>query len=273
LSGPHLTRTHHAAICGAAGASALSMFLDAPDAVAGQLRAEARSWSTATSPGNWYSFRDDDKMAVLCIFGEIGLGQSADDLVYALDEVRAPKLEVILDCPGGDTLAALRIYDYLAERKPDVFIHRAWSAAVVVACAGGNVTIAGGGSMMVHAAIGACLGDGGQLRAVANRVDAANNRVFNILHDRTRRLPSVVREWLSKDTWFDPAQALTAGLVDAIAPKREARPAPVPIEPPAPETALIETLAKFSGMTVRSKAAVVREMNALLATTREETQL
>ena len=129
---------------------------------------------------------------------------------------RAERVTVHVNSPGGvidhEILAAL-------EAVPDStsYIAHAGSAAALLALATKRRVITSTGSIMLHSAVTACLGDAQDLHAHARELDRQHRLDARFIARRTGQPRRTCHRWLDGSDWhFDPQAALRFGLVHQI---------------------------------------------------------
>ena len=202
----------------------------------------------------WFGVQRIGSKALVRIDGEIGLtGATAGELLEAV--AGTAEVHISIDSVGGDSAAALEIFDGLAGRTVTVeIIGRCFSAAVTIALAGSRITMRRDATMMIHAARLFAFGTEDELACASRRVARVNMRLRQIIAQRTEQPLATVDAWLARDSYFDAEQALSAGLVDAIvepppAPVADARRAetsePSPTEDEALALSMLAALARL----------------------------
>ncbi|MBI5384248.1 MAG: Clp protease ClpP [Verrucomicrobia bacterium] len=224
----------------------------------------------------WFSVTRRTDTARLYIFGEIGsFGCGSQQVLAQLDGVNG--VELVLDSPGGSSCDALEIYDRLVKLDTSVTIHRAYSAAAVLAQSGKVRRILSTGRMMVHPAIDFVAGTSARLRERAESLDTFNQRLAEIFAARTGQPVSVAAHWHSgPDFYFNAQEALAAGLADEIieppslpvsATPSESTPAePGPTED---EAFTLDFLRAIGPLRVGSRPRFERELRAWFSGVRE----
>lgn len=124
-------------------------------------------------------------------------------------------MELIVNSTGGCAATGLVLRDLFASRETVATVTGfCMSAAVDAALGSKRIAAYRTARFMVHRAMNHVVGDSNALRAEAEKLDRLNERAARLLIDRTRQPESVVREWLSRDTYFTAEEALAAGLAD-----------------------------------------------------------
>lgn len=220
---------------------------------------------------NWFHCRHNADVALVRVSGEILDG--AEELIQQIGD--APRVELRIDSPGGNSSAALAIYEAIQGREVSVEISgKCYSAAVTLAMAGARVKMAHDARMLLHRAVQHVVGDSDVLRSEAKRLDKINARIIAIVCARTRQPEDVVRHWFASgvDTCFSADEAREAGLVDEILPPvmetperdAEALPGEKPGKPgfTEAERLLLDFLNALGPVQTRDRARLHRELGA-----------
>jgi ATP-dependent protease ClpP protease subunit len=184
-------------------------------------------FGTKTSPrgqrasGSWYSIRnisDDD--AEIFIYDEIGYwGVTANDFIGDLRAIKASKIALHINSPGGDVFDGVAIFNALVRHKAQITVSVdgiAASAASFIAMAGDEVVMAPHSQMMIHEASGLCIGAADDMRKLADILDKSSDNIASIYAERTGKPVAEFRELMKDETWFSDVEAVEAGLADRI---------------------------------------------------------
>lgn len=189
-------------------------------------------------------------------------GISADEVAQALDAIDGPvsRINLRVNSGGGmvwDGLAilnTLRAYDAPVTAIVDGV---AASAASFIAVACDEVVMMPNSRMMIHDALGLCIGQAADMREYASFLDDTSDNIAEIYATKAGGSVEQWRTTMSSNglqgQWYSPAQAVEAGLADRV----EQATASDPAEDSAPQQPAA-TLAHY-----RSRAAAVRARNEL----------
>ncbi len=140
-----------------------------------------------------------------------------------LKESKASTIRVRINSIGGDTLDALSIYNQLSEHPADVEVNIdgvAASAATIIAMAAspGKLRMAEASELMIHEPRFPLMlnVDAAKARKAADRLDKEAGILAGVYAKRSERPEDEVRDLMRAETWFTAAEALDAGLIDAI---------------------------------------------------------
>jgi len=218
----------------------------------------------------WFGVQRIGPKALVRICGEVGLtGQTAAELLAAVADVG--EIEISIDSIGGDSAAALEIYDGLAGHDVTVeIVGNCFSAATTIALAGRTIRMRRDATLMIHAARIFAFGDTDTLECAARRMARTNARLHALIAGRTEQPAEVVSGWLAKDSYFTAPEALCAGLIDEIVeppptPEVVADSSEAPEAGPTDDERLIlAMLSAMGSIRVRSKAELARSLSAWL---------
>jgi ATP-dependent Clp endopeptidase proteolytic subunit ClpP len=163
----------------------------------------------------------DDGPTLMYIYDEIGyFGVWPADVVSALGGISGD-VEVHLNSPGGNVFDGMAIYATLNDRRGDVGVvvdGLAASAASFIAMAAspGKLAMTPNGTMMVHEAWGACLGNAADMQDAAQRLEQASANIASVYAERGGRTAAECRDLMRAETWLVGQEAVDAGLADAI---------------------------------------------------------
>lgn len=170
----------------------------------------------------WYRIRNKTAAATrIDIYDEIGyVGITADSFVRDLGGIDGD-IELHVNSPGGDVFGAITMFNNLKQRDGTVSVivdGLAASAASFVAQAAspGHLAMAPHSQMMIHDGFGAAIGNAADMRQMADLLDKASDNIARVYADRSGKSAGFWREQMRAETWFDDAEAVTAGLADKV---------------------------------------------------------
>lgn len=167
--------------------------------------------------------------AKVFIFGDIGGwdGIQARDLLSELEAITATKLELHLNSYGGDVFEGTTIFNALKDHPATVTTYVdgvAASAASFIAMAGDRIIMSRGSQMMIHDAMGACIGNAAEMRKFEALLDRTSNNIAELYAVRAGGTTEQWRERMRAETWYNAAEAVKAGLADEASGADEAGP-------------------------------------------------
>lgn len=126
-------------------------------------------------------------------------------------------ISVWINSPGGDCVAASRIYTMLMEYPYDVTVKIdgiAASAASVIAMAGTKVLMAPTALMMIHNPATLAMGDHKDMEKAIEMLDAVKESIINAYEIRTGLDRKTISRMMEDETWFDANKAIELGFAD-----------------------------------------------------------
>lgn len=184
------------------------IFCDAPAHTHGR----ARTWNT---------IRNLDAgiiLAELYIYGEIGeWGITAADVVAQLASITATNLTVYLNSAGGEVFEGQAIRNKLRDHPAMVEVRvdgYAASIASIIAMAGDRIVMNRQARMMIHDASGLVIGNPGDLRMMADILDAVSDDMASVYATRAGGTMAEWRTRMKAETWYSADGAVEVGLAD-----------------------------------------------------------
>lgn len=176
------------------------------------------------SPEKWYALDTTQSRgkstAELLIYDVIGWWPNdADTLARSLKDLEVDEITVRINSPGGSVFDGFALYNALRSHSATVTTvveGLAASAASLIALAGDKVIMRPASELMIHEAWTFADGTAQEMRKVADQLDGINTIVAGIYADRAGTPADMWREAMRVETWFTPAEALEAALVDAV---------------------------------------------------------
>jgi len=126
---------------------------------------------------------------------------------------------VWLNSPGGDCIAASRIYSMLMDYKGDVTVKIdgiAASAASVIAMAGTVVLMAPTALMMIHNPATAAFGDHVDMEKAIELLDEVKESIINAYEIRTGLPRKQLSKMMDGTTWMNAKKAVELGFADGL---------------------------------------------------------
>lgn len=158
-----------------------------------------------------------------------------DDVTPQLfkDELNAGSgdITVWINSPGGDCVAAARIYNMLMDYKGNVTVKIdgiAASAASVIAMAGTKVLVSPVSMMMIHNPATIAIGDTAEMEKAISMLSEVKESIINAYEIKTGLSRAKLSHLMDAETWMDANKAVELGFADEIL-KRDAA---EDIEPP-----------------------------------------
>lgn len=195
-------------------------------------RARGLSSPRARAAGDWFKVANNADRAEVRIYGAIGSDWDEGDVTAArfvdqLKQITAPVIDLHINSPGGLVFDGIAIYSALLNHPARVEVHVdgiAASAASFVAMAGDRVEMEKPAKLMIHDAGGLVIGNAADMRQMADLLDELSDTIAAIYADRAGGDVSRWREAMRAETWYGAAEAVKAGLADAVANDRSSAP-------------------------------------------------
>lgn len=161
----------------------------------------------------------------LNLYGTIGTDITAANLAKQLEGAGDyDRLVINLHTAGGKVAEGWAIYNDLEALrlagKKVVFriVGMAASMGSFVMLASDEIYMAENSMLMVHAPRGIATGTATSMREGADLLEKIESIMKQGYMKQFRKDEETVQEWLAKDTWFTPQEALVAGLITGIIP-------------------------------------------------------
>ena len=184
---------------------------------------------------NWSS---ENNTPTLTINGTIAPDSWIDDEVSPqvfqdeLNQSRGP-IDVWLNSPGGDCVAAAQIYNMLMDYKGNVTVKIdgiAASAASVIAMAGTKVLVSPVSMMMIHNPMTVAMGDTAEMQKAIEMLSSVKDSIINAYEIKTGLSRAKLSHLMDAETWMDANKAVELGFADDVLARAEI---PEDMEPPA----------------------------------------
>lgn len=153
-------------------------------------------------------------------------GVCPQDFVPALHALKARKVHLRVNSPGGDIFAAEAICQALREHDAHIVAHiegLAASAATSITCACDEVLISPASKFMVHETWTLTMGNKRDHAATMDLLGKCDDSMYAEYAARTGQSIEQLRAWCEAETWFTAQEAIDAGFVDALADTAAAR--------------------------------------------------
>lgn len=189
--------------------------------------AVARRRAAATGGQGWYSIKNvSASEAEVLIYDYIGHGGvAASDFVRELADIRATKITLRINSPGGDVFDGIAIYNAIKRHQAEVSVFVdgvAASAASFIAMAGDTITMMPHSQMMIHEAEGIVIGPADDMRKFADFLDKSSDNIASIFAERTGTTTKEWRTRMRDESWFSDQEAVNLGLADGIGDEKVA---------------------------------------------------
>ena len=128
-------------------------------------------------------------------------------------------IEVWINSPGGDCIAASQIYNMLMEYKGNVTVKIdgiAASAASVIAMAGTEVLMGPTSLMMIHNPFTVAIGDSEEMQKAIGMLDEVKESIVNAYEIKTGLSRPRLSHLMDAETWLNANKAIELGFADAL---------------------------------------------------------
>jgi ATP-dependent Clp protease protease subunit len=167
---------------------------------------------------------DEGRARILELSGTIAEESWFDDDVTPeqfKDELFADSGEVTvwINSPGGDCIAASRIYAMLMDYPGAITVKIdgiAASAASVIAMAGTKVLMAPTALMMIHNPMTGAYGNHQDMQKAIGMLDEVKESIVNAYEIKTTLTRAKISHLMDNETWMNAKKAIELGFADAI---------------------------------------------------------
>lgn len=165
--------------------------------------------------------------AEIYLYGDIGESfwsegitakQFKDDLKALGDKVT--DIDVRINSGGGDVFDGRTIYNLLVQHKARKTVYvdaLAASIASLIAMAGDEIVMGDGAFIMIHNAWGVSIGNGAEMRRVADLLDSVSGTLIDTYAKRTKMPRDEIVSLMDAETWMPAAEAVDRGFADKMA--------------------------------------------------------
>jgi len=171
---------------------------------------------------DWYAIRNAaSPVAEVLIYDEIGYwGVTAADFVRELQGVTAPAIELRINSPGGEVFDGIAIMNAIRSHPATVTAYvdgLAASAASFILQAADTRIMRPQSQLMIHDAMGLCVGNGADMRQMADELDRISDTIASVYAERGDGTVARWRDRMRAETWYGADEAVAAGLADQVA--------------------------------------------------------
>lgn len=128
-------------------------------------------------------------------------------------------IEVYINSPGGDCIAASQIYTMLMDYKGKVTVKidgLAASAASVIAMAGTEVLMSPTAMMMIHDPMTAAFGNEGDMQKAIEMLSEVKESIINAYEIKTGLQRAKISKLMEQETWLNAKKAIELGFADGM---------------------------------------------------------
>ena len=172
----------------------------------------------------WNWVRNEDGTRTLTLDGVIAEESWFDDDVTPKifrEQLNAGTgdIELWVNSPGGDCVAASQIYTMLIEYKGNVTVKIdgiAASAASVIAMAGTEVLMAPTSLLMLHNPLTVAIGDSEEMQKAIAMLDEVKESIINAYALKTGLSRLKISNFMDAETWLNAQKAIELGFADSM---------------------------------------------------------
>ena len=174
--------------------------------------------------------KNGQKRGALHLYDAVGGwdGIRAKHVVEKLEALKvegAQHLDVHINSPGGDVFEGMAIHTAIASwPNGEKRVHvdgLAASIASIVAMAGDEIEISPTAMVMVHEPRGFAMGEAGDLRKMADRLDSIRDVMYDVYAARTGLAKAEVEKLVAAETWMSASEAVKKGFADKVAERED----------------------------------------------------
>lgn len=171
---------------------------------------------------NWIKNEDDSRTLYLngAIAEESWFGDEITPKQFKSELVSGEgDIDIWINSPGGDCIAASQIYNMLMDYKGNVTVKIdgiAASAASVIAMAGTTVKVSPTSLMMIHNPLTVAIGDSAEMKKAIQMLDEVKESIINAYELKTGQSRAKLSKLMDGETWLNANKALELGFADEM---------------------------------------------------------
>lgn len=171
---------------------------------------------------NWIKNEDDSRTLYLngAIAEESWFGDEITPKQFKSELVSGEgDIDIWINSPGGDCIAASQIYNMLMDYKGNVTVKIdgiAASAASVIAMAGATVKVSPTSLMMIHNPLTVAIGDSAEMKKAIQMLDEVKESIINAYELKTGQPRAKLSKLMDGETWLNANKALELGFADEM---------------------------------------------------------
>lgn len=179
------------------------------------------------SSHRWFDIKaQGDEEASIRIYDYIGWGGvGAKEFSDSLDQIKAKRINVMINSPGGDVFDGLAIYNSLKNHGAEIHVTVdgiAASIASVIAMAGDTIVMGEFSFMMIHNPWTVAIGNASDMREIAALLDKVGGSLRSLYAKRSGAPIEQITAWMEAETMFTAQEAVAAKLADRVATAEKA---------------------------------------------------
>ncbi len=138
-------------------------------------------------------------------------------------EKQDPEKDIVMyiNCPGGEVISTMAMYDTMQYIKCDVV-----TICVGLAASGGSVLLTAGtkgkrfalphSEIMIHQPLGGAQGQASDILIAADHVKQTKDMLIDVYEKHTSNKRKQIEQDIDRDNWMTAADAVKYGLIDQI---------------------------------------------------------
>lgn len=154
------------------------------------------------------------------LYGDIGWDNDAADFARQIQAIDAGHIILRVHSPGGGVFDGLAIMNALRSHPATVTAVveglAASAASFITVGAADTVIMRPSSRMMIHDALGLCIGNAADMEHMKGLLDAESDNLARIYARRAGGDVTAWRDAMRDETWFTDEEAVAAGLADRV---------------------------------------------------------
>jgi ATP-dependent Clp endopeptidase proteolytic subunit ClpP len=168
----------------------------------------------------WFEIKNSAGEVTIFIYDEISdWGMTAKDFVDQFKKIKADKITLRINSPGGDVFDGLAIYNLLRSSGKEIEViidGMAASIASVIAMAGTTIKMSNSAMLMIHNPWNWMGGESDDFRKMADILDQIRDIIANSYVERTGKPIDEIISLMKDETWMDANKAKELGFIDEV---------------------------------------------------------
>jgi ATP-dependent Clp endopeptidase proteolytic subunit ClpP len=148
-----------------------------------------------------------------------GTGVTAKAFIEEIGNIKASRIDLHLNSPGGSVFDGQAIYNALVRHPAQVTTYidgLAASIASVIALAGDRVVMASNALFMIHNPMSSVAGYASDMRKMADVLDKIKDSIVNVYLEKTTLSADEVHSAMDEETWYTAQEAVQAGFASEM---------------------------------------------------------
>lgn len=167
-----------------------------------------------------YRIKNKAEEATVYIYDEISwFGVQAEQFVKDLNNIKAKKIHLRVNSPGGSVFDGTSIYNAVKQHPASVIAHvdgLAASIASVIIMAADEVHMSENAFLMIHEPFSFVIGNADDMRHEADLLDKVGGTIMQTYMDKTGKGEDEIKDMMAKETWFTAQEASDMGFCDHV---------------------------------------------------------